>query len=80
MYAVDVIAIDVFSKGNPRKIFEGNYFLPTGRRFDIHPDGDRFVIGHRGGATVTDAAADQQFWVVVDWFEELKRLTGGGNR
>ncbi|MCG8604565.1 hypothetical protein MJD09_06130, partial [bacterium] len=37
MYSVDVTATDSFSKGNPEKIFEGNYFLPRQRGFDIHP-------------------------------------------
>ena len=70
MYAVDVTATDVFTKGNPRKIFEGNYFLPRGRRFDIHPDGDRFIMmGAAGGESQA-----QPLFVIHNFSEELKRL------
>ena len=73
MYAVDVTATDIFTKGNPRKIFEGDYFLPTGRRFDIHPDGKSFImiqpdVGPQG----------QKIFVIQNFDEELKRLAPVG--
>jgi len=74
MYAVDVSTGDVFSKGNPKKIFAGNYFLPARRRFDIHPDGDRFIMIQR-----SDIPAEaQKIFVIQNFSEELKRLVPGG--
>ena len=70
MYSVDVTATDVFSKGNPKKIFEGNYFLPRGRRWDIHPDGDRFIMIQPGEA----GTQEQKIFVIRNFSEEIKRL------
>ena len=74
MYAVDVTTEGDFSKGNPRKIFEGNYFLPRERRFDIHPDGDRFIMMQ--GAEESQA---QKLFVIQNFSEDLKRLAPPGN-
>ncbi|MCH7678302.1 PD40 domain-containing protein [candidate division KSB1 bacterium] len=72
MYAVDVTATDTFTKGNPKKIFEGNY-LPTGRRFDIHPDGKSFIM------IQPDVGPQaQKIFVIQNFDEELKRLVPGG--
>ena len=70
MYVVDVAATDMSLKGNPRKIFEGNYFLPTGRRFDIHPEGDRFIMIQESAG----GSQAQQLFVIQNFSEELKRL------
>jgi len=70
MYAVDVTATDVFSKGNPEKVFEGNYFLPFERRFDIHPDGDRFIMIQAPEA----GPQEQKIFVIQNFDQELKRL------
>ena len=70
MYAVDVTATDAFSKGNPKKIFVGNYFLPRGRKWDIHPDGDRFIMLQDPQV----APEEQKIFVIQDFSEELKRL------
>jgi serine/threonine-protein kinase len=70
MYAVDVTTEETFSKGNPRKLFEGNYFLPFGRRFDIHPDGKSFIM-----IQLPDPASQaQKIFVIQNFSEELKRL------
>jgi Tol biopolymer transport system component len=74
MYAVDVTATEVFSKGNPQKIFEGNYFLPRGRRFDIHPDGDKFIMIQRAEVP----PEEQKIFVIQNFSEELKRLVPVG--
>ena len=70
MYAVDVTATDEFKKGNPRLVFQGNYFLPRERRFDIHPDGDRFIMIQGAG----EEQQAQQLFVIQNFSEELKRL------
>ena len=74
MYAVDVTATDTFSKGEPRKIFEGNYFLPAGRRWDIHPDGKSFLVLERPDAE----PQEQRLFVIQNFDEELKRLVPTG--
>jgi serine/threonine-protein kinase len=47
-------------------------------RWDFDPASGRAVVmapvGEEG------AALDTDLWIVVNWFEELKRLTGGGRR
>jgi len=73
MYSVDVTSGDVFSKGTPTKIFEGNYFLPFRRRFDIHPDGDRFIM-----IQPNIAPHEQKLFVIQNFDEELKRLVPAG--
>ncbi len=74
MYAVDVTATDTFTKGNPRKIFEGNYFLPTGRRFDIHPDGKSFIM-----IQPDVGPQEAKIFVIQNFSEELKRLAPANN-
>ena len=43
--------------------------------WDLHPDGRRFLVGRI--ATI-DVAAGQSLWVVVNWFEELRRVLAEG--
>jgi len=74
MYSVDVTATDVFSKGNPKKVFEGNYFLPRGRRWDIHPNGDKFIMIQRPELTL----GEQKIFLIQNFSEELKRLVPVG--
>ena len=57
--------------GAPRLLFEGSYarpllsFFPA--NYDVTPDGQRFVM-------VPEKRVLNQLQVVVNWFEELKRL------
>lgn len=74
LYSVSVKATDTFSKGNPEKIFEGNYFLGLPRRFDIHPDGDRFIMIQ----PQQDSQQNQNIFVIQNFGEELKRLVPVG--
>ena len=70
MYSVDVTSGDVFSNGNPKKIFAGNYFVsPGGRSFDIHPDGDRFIM-----IQPSEGPQEQKIFVIQNFSEEIKRL------
>ena len=77
MYSVDVTATDVFAKSNPKKIFEGNYFFRYGRRFDIHPDGDKFIMIQRPEGP-EDTPGEQKIFVIQNFDEELKRLVPTG--
>ncbi len=61
-----------FSAGRPRVLFEGTYrglsSAPPGYQYyDIAPDGQRFLM-------VKLAQTSPQINVVLNWFEELKRL------
>jgi len=75
MYSVDVDATNGFSKGNPKRIFEGNYFLSRGRRWDIHPHGDRFIMIQD---PTRASAEEQKIFVIQNFDEELKRLVPTG--
>ena len=73
MMAVDVALTPGFTASRPRLLFEGRYevsFLVTGQRFyDVSPDGQRFLMVKSDTPT-----APRQLHLVVNWFEELKRL------
>ena len=69
-YSVAVTATDAFSKRNPEKVFDENYWFPTGRRWDIHPNGDRFLM-------IAEPQVEQELqkiFVIQNFDEELKRL------
>ncbi len=74
-----VVPIDTeptFRAGNPERLFEGQYFVGGGRasrRFDIAPDGQRFLMVKPGGAPTDDATAAPELVLVQNWFEELKQ-------
>ena len=56
----------------PRVVIEGNYRLggSSGRAWDVHPDGQRFVL--RKPADPSDAdATSEQINVVLNWTQEL---------
>ena len=49
--------------------------------WDLHPDGDRFVVTRQVADVVdaesVDSQAAERFLVVVNWFEELCERMGG---
>ena len=59
--------------GNPAKLFDARYFLgpPPVRPYDVHPDGQRFLMIKDN--TSTDSNAPLNIVVVLNWFEELKQ-------
>jgi dipeptidyl aminopeptidase/acylaminoacyl peptidase len=71
--AVPVTTQPTFSAGRPTMLFEGEYlaspFPNTGVTYDVTPDGQRFLM-------IKDArtASATQINVVVNWFEDLRRL------
>ena len=58
--------------GKPRLLFEGNYAegFWYGRRYDISPDGKRFLMIQES----VPPSPPTQYNIVINWFEELKRL------
>jgi Tol biopolymer transport system component len=72
MMVVDIVTQPELRPGRPRVLFEAPYDLapPFGRNYDVSPDGQRFVMmmsSEPGGAPT-------QLHIVLNWFEELKRL------
>jgi len=69
MMVVEVQSEPAFTSGRPQLVFEGPYVLGTSvANYDISPDGQRFLmIKEEGGQ-------QDQINVVLNWFEELKRL------
>jgi serine/threonine-protein kinase len=60
--------------GKPRLLFEGNYRVPPsiafGRTYDLSPDGKRFLMIQES----EPPPPPTQYNIVLNWFEELKRL------
>ncbi|MDA2924099.1 hypothetical protein MYX65_05480 [Acidobacteria bacterium AH-259-L09] len=71
MIVVDIRAEPTFQAGTPRLLFEGSYDRGPGGNagYDVTPDGQRFVMVKAG-----EESAPTQINVVLNWFEELKRL------
>jgi len=68
--AVSISTEPEFTAGVPRMLFKGPYLNVPGRSYDISSDGKRFVVlkpEHEDPAV-------RQIHVVLNWFEELKRL------
>ena len=68
-----VIAVAVetsaeFRAGKPRQLFEEPFAADIFPNYDISPAGDRFVMIR------TDSSAPREIRVVLNWFEELRRL------
>ena len=62
--------------GSPTKLIEGGKYYTgaaagasLGRAYDVSPDGQRFIMIKAQPVRTTNEVV-----VVVDWFEELKRL------
>jgi hypothetical protein len=77
MMAVDITTEPAFAAGQPVELFKSEFFTDgTSRKFDVTPDGQRFLMlrqEHLERETVTELR------VVLNWFEELKRLVPTDN-
>jgi len=70
--AVPIELQSTLSAGTPTVVVKGEYMAPqSGRAYDVSPDGQRFLMIKEGDAE--NKASRQQFIVVQNWFEELKR-------
>ena len=64
-----------FSAGNPQMVFQGQYLTPNnGPTYDVSPDGKCFLL-IKSAQRVGASTAPPQLVVVLNWFEELARLT-----
>ena len=67
MILVTIEANPRFTQGGSSVLFTGSYLGGPGRRYDISPDGKRFLM-------IEAASRRVKLIVVTNWFEELKRL------
>jgi serine/threonine-protein kinase len=69
MMVVKIQAEPTFAAGSAAVLFEGNYYTAsTGRQYDVAPDGQRVLMIRQ------EQGGSGQINVVLNWFEELKRL------
>ncbi len=77
LIAARVVTEPTFSRGEHRALFQigGEFLLSRNYTpFDIHPDGERFLMMRPIGTG--DAAPLGQMIVVENWFEEVKQKMG----
>ena len=76
MMVVPVETEPTFTAGTPEVLFNTQYFFNRSERtYDLHPDGQRFLMVKDAALTDGSGTATQQQIVLVEhWFEELKRL------
>ena len=70
MMAVAIETEPAFAPGNPTGLFEDPYLRNLRRNYDISLDGQRFLMIKEGSSN----DAPRELHVVLNWFEELKRL------
>lgn len=72
MMAVEIDTRSSFSAGKPKSLFQGQYLHAAAlvANYDVAPDGRRFLMIKPGG----EEQAPTQVNLVLNWFEELKRL------
>ena len=71
MFAVAVTTEDTFSVAPPVALFDGPYVDSIGRWYDVAPDG-KFLMVKPGW--LGDGRETPVIHVVLNWFQELKRL------
>jgi hypothetical protein len=70
MMAVAISTEPSFTPSGPRLLFEGRYqTLQANSNYDVAPDGQRFMM-----VRPAEGSALTELHVVLNWFEELKRL------
>ncbi len=72
MIVVEITGEPTFRAGTPRVLFEGIYQRSAGGAafYDVRPDAQRFLMVQAG----EQGAGAGQINVILNWFEELKRL------
>ncbi len=73
MMVVGVTTTPTFTASNPRLLFEGR-FIEGAKTYDVAPDGQRFLVVRPSEQEINAT----QINVVLNWFEELKRLVPTG--
>ena len=74
MMAVPIVTSPRFSAGRRDSLFAGPYVPnPTHTNYDVHPDGNRFVM-------VRSSESERRVVVALNWLASLTRLTGVDER
>ena len=68
--AVTVEMDPSFRRGTPTMLFGGGYLVALGHSYDIHPDGQRFLMVKDSGQA--DGFAKNELVIVLNWFAELQ--------
>ena len=70
--AVEIATRPVFAAGKPKELFTRDYMLTPAstRNYDVSLDGRRFLMIQPSARH----AAPREIVVVLNWFDELKRL------
>jgi serine/threonine-protein kinase len=71
MMAAEIQTSPVFRAGVPKKLFEGHY---SGSGYDVSPDGKNFLMVKPGPERPLQ---NTELHVVVNWFEDVRRLSPG---
>ena len=73
LIAVPVQTVPTFSGGTPVVVLDGGYQLRgfVGRRYDIDPSGERFLLIKTAGAPGSDNRSLSSLAFVLNWDEEL---------
>ena len=73
MFATPVTTGAHFTNGTPRLLFTAPGYAMTGnfRTYDVHPDGQRFLMVVSGGADATHLE------LILNWRVELEKLKAG---
>ncbi len=76
VFAVDVIEDNPLLFGPEELLITGNFQagIKWGRKWDIHPDGDRFLM-----LQIESGDHPEEIRVVTNWFAELERLVPSGD-
>ena len=73
LMAVPVQTGSTFDRGSPQPLFAWEYrFDGPSRRYDVSPDGQRFLVIKAGADEAAGDVQAPQIHVVLNWFEELK--------
>jgi hypothetical protein len=71
LMSVDIVTTPAFAAGRPKLLFELQYVNNSGRaNYDVSPDNERFLMVEAVGQQTPST----QLNIVLEWFEELKRL------
>jgi serine/threonine-protein kinase len=71
--AVDVQTEPIFKALKSKILFQGAVSSNGGHRWDLSPDGKRFLMLKEAGTAASAAAGPRKINIVLNWFEELKQ-------
>ena len=73
MMVAEVETDPTFSPGTPTEAFDLSAYQTGGggRRYDLAPDGERFILRRSGGPQTADGDSFNGLIFVENWFEEL---------